>query len=1065
MAVQFNTWAPGQVITAEKLNQMEEHIGESNALVQTEMDNMTSMQEALGFVPEYALVTTVGGTIDAEGNYTPGAASATSPTYSNFFKVPKSGKILMSWEQNVNSGNNLITGFIWDANQNNYLGKKMYRAAADNGGSKVFPDDFTLNGSDSVIVEPGMWVRFQYPSTDTKYFVGVSFSDVYQPAYETVDEGIITAQNTADTALNSILGDMKASGEVKLSDISGNIPYGTINIVKNKNTFQVNGRIGSKAVRVPLTGTELSYASAEPNKTNQPNWYLTNIPDFIVGHSYKITIEVVSGSVTFDYPEEEFYILIGSDTGPLIDSTEIPVDGTTIVNGSTINGTVWKCLEAPTMVALVLRLGQYDNATIYASVRDITPIQEGQRAFDAVNILQRAELNPETTLFCLNYNHPKDYITGIGNTFYLNGAKTIETQGYRRIFLTDAGLIECHHEDTSSFPAEGDFTKKLTIGHKYKLTVIRKGSSVVITNGVTTTTIRDSFQIGTYNSWNSLAVLNFTEESETIQTATFVAPDAPIVINLLIRNNTFNDLQFSYWLEDVTSSVEIQGALELLQKVELNPETSTFCYHYSDTGNYVSASGNTIRLNGTIPGTTTPRNRRIFLTDNGVAECFYTDMSSYPPSTEFTRKLISGHTYKLTVLREGTPPDDTYSNNFHIGTYDNWDKPVKMYWYSYSNNIQIANFVATDDPIIINLFIRSASFNDLRYTYWLEDLSNTKTYSLKKNPYQNIPWEQIQDITSVTHAHILWEPNNGYYPQPQFEALQAKYDHLAISSYHPSAPMYPLEQHFENINSNILSSPNAEFAGFTGESSNLHLNAVGSLFSSRTGGDGGIGTLAEFVQEAEACMIGNGGIITINHPAWTVYKMNNNGTVNTTTAADMVSKIISIMDLSDRVAALEVWNASCEKNSQTGISTEIWDGVLSLGRQIYATAVPDHYVQYPAQDETAYGCGFNHMLVFNKTSEEVLAAYRTGRFYTTQYDDDLKLTYIHQNKTSGSESYNNIEIQVAAEATFLFKTATRSVEITTPATSATFTPQDGDIYVRVEAHRGNNTLWTNAIML
>ena len=888
MAVQFNTWAPGQVITAEKLNQMEEHIGESNALVQTEMDNMTSMQEALGFVPKYALVTTVGGTIDAEGNYTPGSASATSPTYSNFFKVPKSGKILMSWEQNVNSGNNLITGFIWDANQNNYLGKKMYRAAADNGGSKIFPDDFTLNGSDQVVVEPGMWVRFQYPSTDDKYFVGVSFSDVYQPAYGTVDEGIIAAQNsadaaqnTADFAMNTLLGDIKASGEVDLPCVSGNISYPNTTIIKNINTFQVNGRIGSKAVRVPLTGTELSYASGEPNKTDQPNWYLTNIPDFIVGHSYKITIEVISGSVTFDYPEEEFYILMRSDTDSLIDSTTIPVEGTTIVNGSTINGAVWECLEAPTMVALVLRLGQYDNATIYASIRDIT------------------------------------------------------------------------------------------------------------------------------------------------------------------------------------SSIKLQEALELLQKVELNPETSTFCYPYSKAGNYVSVSGNTIRLNGTPASS----NRRVFLTDNGVAECLYTDTSSYPLSTKFTKKLISGHTYKLTVLREGTTPDDAYSNNFQIGTYDNWDKPVKMYWYSYSDNIQIATFAATDDPIIINLFIRSASFNDLRYTYWLEDLSNTKTYSLKRNPYQNIPWEQIQDVTSVTHAHILWEPKDGRTPQGEFNVLQTKYDHLAISAYHPSAPMYPLEQHFENVDSNVLSSPNAEFAGFTGESRNLHLNAVGSLYSSRTtGSDGGIGTLAEFVQEAEACMVGNGGIITINHPAWTIYEMNDEGKKNTTTVADMVNKIITIMDLSDRVAALEVWNASCEINSQTGISTEIWDGVLSLGRQIYATAVPDHYIEFHA-DDTDYGYGFNHMLVVNKTSEEVLTAYRTGRFYTTQYDDDLKLTYIHQNKTASSESYNDIEIQVAAEATFLFKTATRSVEITTPATSATFTPQDGDIYVRVEAHRGNNTLWTNAIML
>ena len=178
MAVQFNTWAPGQVITAEKLNQMEEHIGESNALVQTEMDNMTSMQEALGFVPEYALVTTVGGTIDAEGNYTPN--NLVNPTFTNFFKVPKSGKILISWEQNVNNkqvgGTNRFAAYIWDSTQSTYLGFIDEQIPSGENGSIIFPDDI---GSE-IAVEPGMWVRFSYPSTTEKYVVGISFSDYHK---------------------------------------------------------------------------------------------------------------------------------------------------------------------------------------------------------------------------------------------------------------------------------------------------------------------------------------------------------------------------------------------------------------------------------------------------------------------------------------------------------------------------------------------------------------------------------------------------------------------------------------------------------------------------------------------------------------------------------------------------------------------------------------------------------------------------------------------------------------------------------------------------------------------
>ena len=99
------------------------------------------------------------------------------------------------------------------------------------------------------------------------------------------------------------------------------------------------------------------------------------------------------------------------------------------------------------------------------------------------------------------------------------------------------------------------------------------------------------------------------------------------------------------------------------------------------------------------------------------------------------------------------------------------------------------------------------------------------------------------------------------------------------------------------------------------------------------------------------------------------------------------------------------------------------------------------------------------MLVANKTEEEVLYAYKTGRFYATLFNDGLTLSEI------GIDSDGLVSIEVSEASTYLFKTATRSVEVSTAATSATFQTQDGDVYVRVVATRGTNKLWTNAIML
>ena len=63
--------------------------------------------------------------------------------------------------------------------------------------------------------------------------------------------------------------------------------------------------------------------------------------------------------------------------------------------------------------------------------------------------------------------------------------------------------------------------------------------------------------------------------------------------------------------------------------------------------------------------------------------------------------------------------------------------------------------------------------------------------NLPKNPYRNIVWSRIQEKTSVSHAHCT--------EQSQFDALKSKYDHIAISNYHPSIPYYPLSNYFERM--------------------------------------------------------------------------------------------------------------------------------------------------------------------------------------------------------------------------------------------------------------------------
>lgn len=303
--------------------------------------------------------------------------------------------------------------------------------------------------------------------------------------------------------------------------------------------------------------------------------------------------------------------------------------------------------------------------------------------------------------------------------------------------------------------------------------------------------------------------------------------------------------------------------------------------------------------------------------------------------------------------------------------------------------------------------------------------------TLPKNPYKNIVWSNVRDITSVSHTHCT--------TQEHFLTLKAKYDHVAISNYHPSVPYYPLSNYFTDTDG-VLASPNAEHFSFDDVAASVHINSVGGVLASEDAGFDG--TLFDGIEDGyNSLIVRNGGGITLNHPKWSGL------------SATEVENIISF----GGVFAIEIWNATCEQLNGTGYALDIWDSVLSDGIQVFGTCVPDHEAQYrPAEDRHPFG--YNHMLVINGTEDEILHAYRTGKFYGTLYNDGLTLE-------SYTLSNGQLSIEVSEASTFVFKTATRSVSVDTAAKTATFAANDTDVFVRCEVSRGSNKLFTNAIIL
>ena len=309
----------------------------------------------------------------------------------------------------------------------------------------------------------------------------------------------------------------------------------------------------------------------------------------------------------------------------------------------------------------------------------------------------------------------------------------------------------------------------------------------------------------------------------------------------------------------------------------------------------------------------------------------------------------------------------------------------------------------------------------------------TSSYpELNKNPYPT-EFSYYREVVSTTHCHCENDT--------ELANVASRYEHVAISNYYPSVIWYPTDFFYTLVPSGFMSSPNAEQTRFSDMAGGVHICGVGSYLCRESPKHDG--TIYECINDIVANLqFPNMGGVTINHPTYSGLSGDD---------------VLNLINKSDGIFALEIYNSTCEATAQNGYGLDQWDYVLSHGAQVFGTAVPDHEVQYhPTENRT--GFGYCHVLVRAKTEQQILNAYAQGRFYCSIYNDSLKFNNIKYT------SYDGLVVETSQSCTIKIITASGVVQTIT-GTSATYTPTSQDIYVRVEATDGHNTLYSNAVML
>ena len=305
----------------------------------------------------------------------------------------------------------------------------------------------------------------------------------------------------------------------------------------------------------------------------------------------------------------------------------------------------------------------------------------------------------------------------------------------------------------------------------------------------------------------------------------------------------------------------------------------------------------------------------------------------------------------------------------------------------------------------------------------IKNITKNETYTAKfaeytgyvLNPYANVDWSSAEQIKSMTHYHIN--------KQNAFEtAVEAGYQHFAITNYQPSVPTYPLEDFFTNIPDNVIGSPNSEKVYTTEFGGNIHFNALGSF------AEGHGHTLKNkvpwktaFDEIFAALQYPDGGGITLNHPVYP------------SADPESIYNFMEMLDYDERVLGIEIYNSGSLRHLSS------WDTILSTGRRCWGFAVIDWY---GPKIEATYGS--NILLVPALTEEDCLRAYRNGEFYAQLNDTGLRFTEL--NCENGV-----VSVSVNRETIINFISTNGEIVKSVVGTEASYVVSDDDVYVRVEA--------------
>lgn len=311
-----------------------------------------------------------------------------------------------------------------------------------------------------------------------------------------------------------------------------------------------------------------------------------------------------------------------------------------------------------------------------------------------------------------------------------------------------------------------------------------------------------------------------------------------------------------------------------------------------------------------------------------------------------------------------------------------------------------------------------------------------------KNPYKNINWETVTKLQGNTHNHLFyqWHVDNAADNGMRFMGAHA----------HHGQPLYPMSEHDMVLPEGVIEYALAEHYGNTTAPHPAHFAGIGSTLVSDTEAphSGYDGTIFEFLDAVRNTLqVSDGGGVHWNHPGAGIVTPGNPNLAIMKQAYDYAPDIF---------LGVEFYNNSQGKTyeGKDPWMMGFWDRLLESGRHVWGFANPDYEARrlepYPDWE------GKMILLIPELTRDACLRAIRNGEFFLVLYNNGFYFNNI-------SSFENTVNVNLSELGDIKFKTATREVEFLN-VDSANLDITASDIYVRVEAKKGEEQIFSQALM-